>query len=322
MPESPISNAPERAESLEAVTKNQQEHKSEVSQELNTTQDDAPPLPNEPVPDNSSEESNDVETKQDDAAKLETEKAAKPETEGSAKPETEATHTEEAEADPANPPLPDEEVPPLPNEPLPESTTAAAAAPDEPAPEDDGWDFRWDYATNRYIFFNRFTGVEQLENPRLAPAETSASASATAVAASDASTAAPPVPEVLGYNPAIHGDYDPNAWYAKMHEPEAVGAQPEMPDLDAIYNVQQAAFNRFTGHFQTPGEGSEKHSGDAKAHRQLNSYFDVDAAANAHNGRSLKAERQGKKLSKSELKQFKEKRKARKEVKRRAWLMD
>lgn len=48
-------------------------------------------------------------------------------------------------------------------------------------------------------------------------------------------------------------------------------------------------------------------------------YFDVDAAANSHDGRSLKAERQMKKLSKKELKAFREKRKEKKEQKRRAW---
>jgi hypothetical protein len=54
----------------------------------------------------------------------------------------------------------------------------------------------------------------------------------------------------------------------------------------------------------------------------MNAFFDVDAAANSHDGRSLKAERSGKKLSKAELKHFKEKRRVKKEEKRRAWLRD
>ena len=54
----------------------------------------------------------------------------------------------------------------------------------------------------------------------------------------------------------------------------------------------------------------------------MNAFFDVDAAANQHDGRSLKAERQNQRLSKTELKAFKEKRRARKEEKRRAWLLD
>jgi len=54
----------------------------------------------------------------------------------------------------------------------------------------------------------------------------------------------------------------------------------------------------------------------------MSAFFDVDAAANRHDGRSLKAERRGKQLSKQELKAFKNKRRDKKEEKRRAWLMD
>jgi len=66
----------------------------------------------------------------------------------------------------------------------------------------------------------------------------------------------------------------------------------------------------------------ENFNDDNKARRQLNAYYDVDAVANSHDGRSLKAERSGKKLSKREVKAFKEKRRERKEEKRRAWLRD
>src|SRR5690606_3415263 len=118
---------------------------------------------------------------------------------------------------------------------------------------------------------------------------------------------------------AIHGDYDPNAWYAKLHEePPAPAMHEEAPYAEG-YDAT-ALFNRFTGQYQTEGPG--RHSDEAKSRRQLNAYFDVDAAANAHDGRSLKAERSGKKPSRNELKFFKEKRKARKEEKRRAWLRD
>ncbi len=54
----------------------------------------------------------------------------------------------------------------------------------------------------------------------------------------------------------------------------------------------------------------------------MNAFFDVDAAANSHDGKSLRAERANKKLSKAELKAFKEKRREKKEEKRRAWLRD
>lgn len=66
----------------------------------------------------------------------------------------------------------------------------------------------------------------------------------------------------------------------------------------------------------------ENYNDENKSKRQMNAFFDVDAAANSHEGKSLKAERSGKKLTKTELKNFKEKRKARKEEKRRAWLKD
>ena len=54
----------------------------------------------------------------------------------------------------------------------------------------------------------------------------------------------------------------------------------------------------------------------------MNAFFDVDAAAHAHDGRSLRAERSARKLTKKELKMFKEKRREKKEEKRRAWLRD
>lgn len=68
--------------------------------------------------------------------------------------------------------------------------------------------------------------------------------------------------------------------------------------------------------------GPEVHNDENKSKRQMTAFFDVDAAANSHDGRSLKAERRGKQLSKQELKAFKNKRRDKKEEKRRAWLMD
>ncbi|SPO04479.1 uncharacterized protein DNG_07164 [Cephalotrichum gorgonifer] len=202
----------------------------------------------------------------------------------------------------SEPPLPDE-APPLPAEPAPGT-----------APEDDGWDYRWDYPTGRYIFFNRITGEETLENPRVAVSSDPAATTATS---------APEPPIITGYNPAIHGDYDPDAWYARPAEHQdtaAAGVVAYDPTDPAEAYEASALFNRFTGQYQTEGPG--RHSDEAKSRRQMNAYFDVDAAANSHDGRSLKAERAGKKPSKNELKAFKEKRRARKEEKRRAWLRD
>lgn len=128
-----------------------------------------------------------------------------------------------------------------------------------------------------------------------------------------------------GYNPAIHGSYDPNADYAQLNLPPS----PPLPSSGAPPTTSAdstlaatAHFNRFTGRFQSAALAPENYNDEAKSKRQMNAYFDVDAAANSHDGRSLKAERAGKKLSKSEVKAFKEKRKERKEEKRRAWLRD
>ena len=83
-----------------------------------------------------------------------------------------------------------------------------------------------------------------------------------------------------------------------------------------------AHFNRFTGRFQDTSINPENHNDANKSRRQMNAFFDVDAAANSHDGRSLKAERRSKNLSKKELKAFKNKRREKKEEKRRAWLLD
>ncbi|KAI6350696.1 hypothetical protein MCOR25_010469 [Pyricularia grisea] len=198
--------------------------------------------------------------------------------------------------------------PQLPNEPLPEA-------------EDDGWTYQWDPTHQAYYFLNRFTGQTTWENPRQTVAVASSSTA-------DTTPAPPPLPTVAGgYNPAIHGDYD--NWVA---EQKKAGQLPG--DDDAAENVHLsdpaaaalyasgAQFNRLTGQYQRPDVGPENHSDDAKSRRQMSAFFDVDAAANSHDGRSLKAERAGKRLTKGELKHFKEKRKARKEEKRRAWLRD
>ncbi|KAI1212953.1 uncharacterized protein F4807DRAFT_412196 [Annulohypoxylon truncatum] len=197
-------------------------------------------------------------------------------------------------------------APPLPNEP-------------PPATEDDGWDFHWDATSQAYFFHNRFTNQTTWENPRLA---TNNSTSQPA-AATDSSAPEPPKnekPPAGGYNPAIHGDYDPNAWYAQTDE-KKTDQDGVALDPSAAY-AAMGTFNRFTGRWQASDQTTERHNDEAKSRRQMNAFFDVDAAANSHDGRSLKAERSGKKPTKAELKQFKEKRRAKKEEKRRAWLRD
>lgn len=208
--------------------------------------------------------------------------------------------------------------PPLPSEPIPE-------------PEDDGWEYHWVPASGSYWFYNRITGAWQQENPRVPSATTDPSTAAAAPAATTIG-GQPPLPPgeqppgsiAGGYNPAIHGDYDPTAWYAQGTAEDAASEDP-MAAVDAA-GLQALAsggfFNRRTGQWQAEEQGAERHSDEAKSRRQMNSFFDVDAAANAHDGRSLKAERAGKKPTKAELKAFKEKRRAKKEEKRRAWLRD
>ncbi|KAK0646616.1 hypothetical protein B0T16DRAFT_311116, partial [Cercophora newfieldiana] len=225
-------------------------------------------------------------------------------------------------------------APPLPNEPIPgESSAAAAAAPPIPAepvpePEDDGWEAHWNQNTSSYWFYNRFTGVWQQENPRVPDAAAAVTAPVVVPDTADKSAISNPVSVAGGYNPAIHGDYDENAWYAQnaraVTDPAATTAPAGIPpasEASAEY-ATAAQFNRWTGQWQAPDQGVERHTDEAKSRRQMNAYFDVDAAANMHDGRSLKAERAGKKPTKAELKMFKEKRKAKKEEKRRAWLRD
>ncbi|KAI7336263.1 hypothetical protein KC315_g2845 [Hortaea werneckii] len=124
-----------------------------------------------------------------------------------------------------------------------------------------------------------------------------------------------------GYNPKIHGSYDPNAPYAQFHEPK----KAQDPTFDEYNAAAYAAagdygstgsFNRFTGRFQNADQSTDRHSDFQKSGRQLNAFFDVDAAANSHEGRSLKEERRGQKLSKKEIQEMNKKRKEKKEKKR------
>jgi hypothetical protein len=248
------------------------------------------------------------------------------------------------------PPLPDE---PLPGHQSPTHEQASGAAgdggapplPDEAPPQqDDGWDAMWDATRQAWYFYNRFTGLSQWENPRVQTATTSAGPYSSATAS--AATISQPTSVAGGYNPAIHGSWDPNAPYAQAYkqadaaDEDTTAAQlaaaaaaaaaaagggggGEMgPDGGSDAYAKTAAFNSRTGRFQAADLNPDQFSDAAKSYRQMNAYFDVDRAANSHDGRSLKAERRGKQPTKKELAQWKEKRKARKEEKRRAWLRD
>ncbi|KAL9620926.1 MAG: hypothetical protein Q9160_004579 [Pyrenula sp. 1 TL-2023] len=207
------------------------------------------------------------------------------------------------------PPLPNE-APPLPNERPPEQM------------KDDGWDPVWDDNAASYYFYNRFTGVSQWENPRV-PDVAQPPAPGTEDNGTRSDEGSKSSRRAGGYDPAIHGDYDPEADYAKPHEPsatEAAAAEGVADPTNAYAATGQ--FNRFTGRWQAADLIPENFNDENKSKRQMNAYFDVDAAANSHDGRSLKAERAGKKLSRQEVKAFKDKRREKKEEKRRAWLRD
>ncbi|KAL2040580.1 hypothetical protein N7G274_006559 [Stereocaulon virgatum] len=210
-------------------------------------------------------------------------------------------------------------VPPLPNETAPPLPTEA------PPVEDDGWDPVWDSTAQAFYFYNRFTQTSQWTNPRVPEATTAAQGAGNYDRIEKApGTELPPPPQrpYGGYDPAIHGDYDPTAPYAQ-EQTVSDESNDQLPGADpaAIYTAT-GVFNRFTGKWQPHTINPENHNDENKTKRQMSAFFDVDAAANSHNGKSLKAERSGKKLSKQELKAFKEKRKEKKEEKRRAWLRD
>jgi len=133
-----------------------------------------------------------------------------------------------------------------------------------------------------------------------------------------------PDPDYQGYNPKIHGNYDPNAPYAKFHEQKHAAEEQPAITLDSNAVAQAGptdytaagTFNRFTGGFQTGEISAERHDDYNKSGRQLNAFFDVDAAANAHGGKSLKDERRQQKLSKKEIQELSRKRREKKEKKR------
>lgn len=205
------------------------------------------------------------------------------------------------------PPLPTEDIPPLPEE----------VAPAEA--QDDGWAPVWDDNAQAYYFYNRFTSASQWTNPRVPDIQPGVG-NYDRILDRAPGTDTPPRRPHGGYDPTIHGDYDPNADYAQDDQVEAGVAGP-IGDPAAIYTAT-GVFNRFTGKWQPATLTPENYNDENKSKRQMSAFFDVDAAANSHNGKSLKAERSGKKLTKDELKAFKEKRKERKEEKRRAWLRD
>lgn len=131
------------------------------------------------------------------------------------------------------------------------------------------------------------------------------------------------------YNPKIHGNWDPNADYAvaarkRQEAAEQATAQPTAfpfgaPGSDGY--AAAATFNHRTGQFQSSDVTADRHSDANKALRQQNAYFDANASANSHDGRSLKEERRNQKLSKAQLQQYRQKKADKKLQKQRDWLL-
>lgn len=269
--------------------------------------------------------------------------------EGEARSDDSPEAKDKQERDGDNHTADDEAQPPLPNEPTPGGDDSAPPLPTEAPPGqqvDDGWSAEWDATNQTWYFYNRFTGVSQWDNPRQPTTAAIDGAPGTSSSAAQQSQISQPTSIAGGYNPAIHGSWDPNAPYAQAYkDPDADDAGDEaeyQADL-AMYHAEMqgadptsaaegfeygggaasaAAFNRRTGKTQAGDQNPERYSDANKSYRQMNAYFNVDQAANSHDGRSLKAERRGKQPTRKELSMWKEKRKARKEEKRRAWLRD
>lgn len=220
--------------------------------------------------------------------------------------------------------------PPLPDEPPPSSTTID--------PVDDGWQPVWEETAQAFYFYNKFTGVTTWTNPRVPEATTAPGIGshdrihgAAALEQDEQNTNDDDVSRSRrrrphgGYDPSIHGDYDPTAPYAQEAAEEEAAGQNHGPldpaTMTSMY-TSTGTFNRFTGKWQASSLTPENFNDENKSRRQMSAFFDVDAAANRHDGKSLKAERAGKKLTKKELKAFKDKRREKKEEKRRAWLRD
>jgi len=83
-----------------------------------------------------------------------------------------------------------------------------------------------------------------------------------------------------------------------------------------------ARFNARTGRFQRdPTLNPERFSADAKAVRQMSFFFNYEQYAEERGSKRLKGEKKEKKLSKKELNLLRQKRKEKKDMKKKAWLL-
>ncbi|OLL21777.1 WW domain-containing protein [Neolecta irregularis DAH-3] len=199
--------------------------------------------------------------------------------------------------DETHPPLPDELVPALNTnpphlsasaDPLPAENTQldeAPPLPPEPVPDrpaDDGWHAIFENSIQAYYFWNSITNETTWTNPRL---------------------------------PGAHVNEKLNPEQLLRLQNEALKAQePE-------YAYSQR-FSRRTGKFLSESKRPENHTKDARARKQLEQFYDIEAFEKQRAGRSLLEERRNMKFPKSQLKELIKKRNERKEARKRGWLMD
>ncbi|KAG4306113.1 hypothetical protein PORY_000101 [Pneumocystis oryctolagi] len=206
------------------------------------------------------------------------------------------------------PPLPDEPIPdtlPILNrenifmnehvstkEPQPSVSASSSLKPGNtvsscqtqgPSAPDDGWNAVLDPKTQSYYFWNSKTNETTWKNPRVSN-DTSESCMSL---------------NTYQKNEVNHSSY---------------------PYKEYVFT---ARFNRMSGKWQNdPNKVPENFTEDARALRQQSFYFDVEATAAAHDGRSFRAERQQKRLTKKELANYKKLYRKKKEQRKREWLLD
>lgn len=188
---------------------------------------------------------------------------------------------------------------------------------------------RWDEPDEPYWLFDPLTGQPDptsLQQPKQKAVANPQKIANAPVDRTENNLSGPP-DDYQGYNPKVHGNYDPNAPYAKYHENKRKQEEDaehrakfgDAPAPGEEYGTA-ATFNRATGAFQNADQSAERHSDASKSYRQLHAFYDVDAAANTHNGQSLKAARQQQKYSKKEIQEMNARRKEKKMKKRLDWL--